>query len=520
MKEIELRADTAAEYKNLLHDCCHSYVGQRGLLLTSSVHSSLAQITQQHSTDSTALVRAGCDFMCRVCQDEYQLYFHFFSVDSPELKGLLESLCYTLYDVLRPVVIHINHLETLADLCSILKVEMLEEIVSQKGQELAVFGTVVRQLLGDAQQRIVFRAQRYIQTDIRGYSPAPGDLAYPDKLVVAGQVVATEAGLDPDTTDSDSVFDTSGTESDTGGGAGRRRKGKRVAAVDMHDMWYPTVRRTLLCLSKLYRCIDKSIFEGIAQEALSECVKSLCSASGTMASKKPSVDAQLFLIKHLLILREQIAAFDVEFAVTEFSLDWTKTTAAMYELLKKKSRLFSFGSNNAFLEFFLEGVPGLLQTQMDSKKEVDVQLKAVCERFISDMTSGLTVPLKDFLAKCDVIFQLAEKDRLDPASTLLQQPFAKADEVHQVVVQGNKLIKTKVPALRQSLALYLANEETEHILFRPVKASVLQAYEALERIAVRYYSTSDQFIISTPTQDQVSLMLALTQDQDHTQELP
>jgi hypothetical protein len=89
-----------------------------------------------------------------------------------------------------------------------------------------------------------------------------------------------------------------------------------------------------------------------------------------------------------------------------------------------------------------------------------------------------------------------------------------------VVLQGNKLLKTKVPALRQSLGLYLANEETEHILFRPVKASVLQAYEALERIAVRYYSTSDQFIISTPTQDQVSLMLALTQDQDHTQELP
>ena len=47
-----------------------------------------------------------------------------------------------------------------------------------------------------------------------------------------------------------------------------------------------------------------------------------------------------------------------------------------------------------------------------------------------------------------------------------------ADEVHQVVVQGNKLIKTKVPALRQSLALYLANEETEHILFRPVKVLI------------------------------------------------
>ena len=60
----------------------------------------------------------------------------------------------------------------------------------------------------------VFHMQRYIQTDIRGYSPAPGDLAYPDKLLVAAQVSAVEASLEgtPETTDSDSVFEASGTE--------------------------------------------------------------------------------------------------------------------------------------------------------------------------------------------------------------------------------------------------------------------------------------------------------------------
>ncbi len=41
-------------------------------------------------------------------------------------SGLLESLCYSLYDVLRPVIIHINHLETLAEICSILKVRHVQ----------------------------------------------------------------------------------------------------------------------------------------------------------------------------------------------------------------------------------------------------------------------------------------------------------------------------------------------------------------------------------------------------------
>lgn len=42
----------------------------------------------------------------------------------------MEGLCTILYDTLRPFIIRIDHLETLAEICSILRVEMLDEHVN------------------------------------------------------------------------------------------------------------------------------------------------------------------------------------------------------------------------------------------------------------------------------------------------------------------------------------------------------------------------------------------------------
>lgn len=70
---------------------------------------------------------------------------------------------------------------------------------------------------------------------------------------------------------------------------------------------------------------------------------------------------------------------------------------AAFSLLHKRKRLFSLGTNNALLEFLLEGTPTVREQLVDSRKEVDKQLKASCESFIQHTTKSLAGPLLTFL---------------------------------------------------------------------------------------------------------------------------
>ncbi|KAK2566497.1 Conserved oligomeric Golgi complex subunit 3 [Acropora cervicornis] len=195
------------------------------------------------------------------------------------------------------------------------------------GEELAAFEVVVLQMLEDVQERLVYRAQM------------TSDAEKEEKSTEAEEKGSSELP---------------------------------AALADLQGMWYPTVRRTLVCLSKLYRCISDAI------------------------------NGHLFLIKHLLILREQIAPFDVDFAVKEMSLDFSKMKTAAYGLWSHSNRLFALSSSNAILEFLLDGAPQLTENYLDSKKDVDVELRIVCEQFIQSVSESLIAPLSAFLAKAKV----------------------------------------------------------------------------------------------------------------------
>ncbi len=180
----DLPAIIAQEYDSALFDIHGQYFACRTQLLLPSVRSAVADLSLKYKRDHCGLVRAGCAFLLHVCEDEYQLFKQFFSTAEATrgLAAFLEGLCQVLYDTLRPLVIHLHHLETLSELTGILRSEMLGHHCAAHPPQLSAFETVLNQLLQDVQERLVYRAHIYIRTDISDYAPSPGDLAYPEKL--------------------------------------------------------------------------------------------------------------------------------------------------------------------------------------------------------------------------------------------------------------------------------------------------------------------------------------------------
>ncbi|XP_053311480.1 conserved oligomeric Golgi complex subunit 3 [Spea bombifrons] len=518
IEQMEQRSEKIPEYQQLLAEIHQCYLDQREHLLSPSIMTTITDLTSQNNRDHCALVRSGCAFMVHVCQDEHQLYNEFFTKPTPKLDELLGKLGLSLYDVLRPLIIHVVHLETLSELCGILKIEMLEDHVQNNVEHLGAFAAVLKQMLEDVQERLVYRTHIYIQTDILGYKPAPGDLAYPEKLEMMEQIAeslreeqrklhSAEVSFsdvqlgDPE---SNNLIKSGSSESLS------LRAENTISPADLHGMWYPTVKRTLVCLSKLYRCIDKAVFQGLSQEALSACIQSLLGASDAISKNKTQVDGQLFLIKHLLILREQIAPFHTEFTIKEISLDLKRTRDAAFKILHPKTvpRFFRLNSNNAILEFLLEGTPEIKEHYIDSKKDVDRHLKAACEQFIQQQSKIFVEPLEDFMAKVTALKTMASQG--GPKYNLSQQPWAQPVKINDLVSCTYKNMKTKLPRTLRSMSLYLASKDTEFILFKPVRNNIQQVFQKLLLMLKEEFDGEDLQIIACPSMEQVNLLLSLS----------
>ncbi len=112
-----------------------------------------------------------------------------------------------------------------------LKTEILSEQLEQRGKSVEAFRPIVSRMLQDVQERLTYLAQTYIRDEISGYVIQAADLNYPEKLLTQQ---TTKEEPDSSTTTSTTM----------------------IPFKSIYKTWFPTLERTLVCLSKLYLTVD------------------------------------------------------------------------------------------------------------------------------------------------------------------------------------------------------------------------------------------------------------------------
>lgn len=485
MSELERRASQYKEYRSLLNDCHLSYFATRQQSLIPVISNQMLELGP--TGDLLGFARGGCTYMKTTCSDEYKLFFDFFDSGEDALYGHLETLCGYLHDYLRPRVIHEMDMNVLSELCTLLQSLMMldaddddedeDEDVEVEGggddiqngnnatktnlRHGLTFSFLIESILQDTQARLVFRASNYLASDVANFVPTANDLDYPEKL--KGQQVTRGQGEKTD---------------------------EVVSIVNRAEKstWYPTLNRTMWLLRKLYGFVNNSIFEDIAQEAVTLCRASLVSAADMVKTRNSAIDGQLFLIRHLLALKEQTVLFDTRFVHSTRDLDFSQVTDALNNILRNTSTLFN---PNALLGLarHAASIPRVVESYQDARAEVDDSLRKACEEYVLEAARSALQPLSEWLGIANA-WKMRQEMSTD-VERMSSQEFGKLSHVVEVVEDTKVAIQRCFKLNIDRMDAYIGDEKTQGVLMKPMMDQVLDTYESFYDIIQRDFSNDE-----------------------------
>ncbi|KAF1920329.1 Sec34-like family-domain-containing protein [Ampelomyces quisqualis] len=447
-----------AEYQSLMNELYQSYSTTRGRLILPIVAKKVGEIAQAPSTskDLVSFARSSIRYLRGICLDECALWREWFDGDGG-LYDFLEAMCEPLYDHLRPRTIHETHILKLCELCTLIHTQYMEEDEDDDEEESVDankldFSILVHPALQDAQSRLVFLSLAVLRDDIERYKPKPEDLDYPAKnknLAGSGgksnqpalsgkRQPKSEIPPTPLTPRTPTVVEQDDADS-------RWNFNTEAAFKD----WYPTLRKAIWLLSKIYRLVHSSVFDDLAHQIVHSTTLSLTQASTLLSKSTSPTDAALFLVSHLLLLKQQIVAFDIEFVTpeTEVQYDFSSITNTFWEL-RSRGGLFNPRNLVGLL------IPKVVENMLDAKEEVDARLRQAINDFTAQFVSRMTAPI----------------DTKNGKKVPFQEVPARTAKIRQN-------IEHEVPFLRTKLEEYITDYRTREMLVAAVLESVTQTYE-------------------------------------------
>ncbi|KAH7694483.1 CRE-COGC-3 protein, partial [Aphelenchoides avenae] len=275
----------------------------------------------------------------------------------------------------------------------------------------------------------------------------------------------------------------------------------------------------------------QTVFVSVSRELLDACCQSLelaadkirqlpiDPAKATVKNLGRALDAELFLVKHLLIIREQTSPYrvtsknrtfsreEVDSTATRFdyAIDLSKYKNSMYELLnpENRSRWFELSSNNAIISFLLSAPVQVSELQTDSRRIIENQLKKHCQRlirFVTDLVIGGLLNLSQAIAAVESVEGPAQAEAMKDETL-------KPKAINDAVSVAFKNLKQNWAQIRNGFSLYIGSRETEEILLQPIRKAIVDAFTNVNLFTQKNFTEEQRQVASVPNQEQIWLLL-------------
>lgn len=135
-------------------------------------------------------------------------------------------------------------------------------------------------------------------------------------------------------------------------------------------------------------------------------------------------------------------------------------------------------------------LPEVREFHMDYRREVDRLLKLTCEEYIQEASHSVIGPLTTAIISKETLKKMA-------ATTL-----------NEKVMEAQKNMKKVIPLVHQKMSLYLANKETEFILYKPIRVNILETFSKFLKMTEETFDEQDLVVIGCPSIEIITVTLS------------
>lgn len=465
------------ELNSILYECFNHYFQTRLRLLTPVIWSHIDEIVVKDKDQGLVkFIQDGKVYFQQLCPDEYKLFVEFFPEKECRFKinQWFLQLCEPLYDSIRVRVLKETDICTLCDSVTLFAPyyefeEGSEEYVKQFTdiQYDKLFEPIVQKV----QARLILRVQIYVQQNILSYRPTRDVFMISNRRrksktsLQGGNEDATTSDDNPDpllesylsSFKNRSILPISPNDADDKSIDSEESTDK----ISQLQTYYPPLLKTLALLSKIYEMINSVVFDDLAHHVVHDCIVSLRNAydmvikSSAGKSDFNNLDISLAYLKNLLMLRDSIQNFNIQYTVNETYLDFSGVEGFFKSLKENGRNVLKKTKSSSILTLARELVPKVVNNMVDARTELISELRNV----IKDFTESTSLELID--------------DTLDINSD---------EDLLSKNVKLRENIKARLPRIYEQILNYIDDQEIVTNLLDAVQELITQSYS-------KYYET-------------------------------